>query len=200
MVGLAELQARIAAEAEKEARRIVAEAQEKAAQIVSRAHAERKRLLSEAEEKGRREGAELLQRAATLAELETRQALIVVRTRLVEEAFQRAREQLSSLDDQTYRSLLKEILVAAAETGEEEVILSETDRRRLGPEFWAAVNTALAQRGKAGKLRPSSEARELIGGAVLRREEVEVDASFDSALRTLREALEPDVARLLFST
>ncbi|MDI3281408.1 MAG: hypothetical protein QJR13_08580, partial [Bacillota bacterium] len=55
-MGLAELQARIAAEAEKEARRIVAEAQEKAAQIASRAQAERERLLAEAEEKGRREG------------------------------------------------------------------------------------------------------------------------------------------------
>ncbi|HPU02246.1 MAG TPA: V-type ATP synthase subunit E [Bacillota bacterium] len=179
--------AEIRAEAEKRSREIMALAQEEASR-------RRERILARA----RDEAAELKRRILGGARLEARKEKLAAKQELIAEAFRQALEELCSLDDESYCSLLREMLLAAVEKGTEKVFLSERDRARIPESFWAELNAALEQAGKEGKLAPAEEARDIKGGFILQWGGVEINCSFEALLEAQREELEPEVAGILF--
>lgn len=139
----------------------------------------------------------LERRVLTLARLEARRRILEVRRQGVEEALASALRRLAAWPDPKYLELLQAIIVASAQTGREELVLNAADRARLTPNFLPRVNGALESRGLPGGITLAQRTAAISGGCILAGTEVEINASFDAALKTLSDALEPEVASIL---
>ncbi|MCL5981466.1 MAG: V-type ATP synthase subunit E family protein [Firmicutes bacterium] len=198
MSGAEKLKEKIVSEASKLAEQVVAEAKLRAEEIVAGAR-------MQAEEKHQRilrqahlQAEENRRRIRTIAELDARKEVLAAKVRTIENVFQQALTRLQALETAEFRAFILMMLVAAAEKGNEEIIVSARDRVRFTADLLADVNEALEKQGKQGKLVLSAQVREIQGGVILRSGEVEIDCSFDSILRMQRDQLEPEVAAVLF--
>ncbi len=198
MSGADKLKEKILAEAQSYADGVLGEAGQRAAQAVAKGEQEtaaRKKALLE---QFSRQAEERRRRAVTIAELDARKAILSAKEEMIEDTFTQALGRLQNLDDSSYREIVSPMLLAAAQSGREEIIVSAHDRARYTPDFIAEVNKALAQQGKEGKLTLSDKTREMQAGFVLRAGDIEINASFGSILRMQRDQLEPEVAAVLF--
>jgi len=172
-------------EAKAEAQRIVEDAKKKAESIKAK-------LLEEAKSRTQEEGKRML----SLARLEARNLVLAQKRAALDAAFEEALKRLTSLPDGEYGKLVEKMLLEAVVTGEEEVIVSPSDRERLET-ILDEVNADLRKKGRKGKLKLSQETRDLNGGFVLRSDGVEINNSFSAILDSLREELEPDLLKIL---
>lgn len=180
--------AEIKAEAAQGSREIAAAAQKEAAfrqeQILSRA---------------RSEAAERKRGIIGAAQLDARKEKLAAKQELIAETFRQSLEELGAIDDRSYSFILQKMILAAAETGTEKVLLSEKDRARIPDRFWAELNAALEKAGKKGGLTLAEESREIRGGFILQSGGVEINCSFEALLEAQRDELEPEVAEILFA-
>ncbi|MBU2590982.1 MAG: V-type ATP synthase subunit E family protein [Nitrospinota bacterium] len=177
--------------------------------IRSDAQKEADKLLKEAEERGSKEAdailkkgkadaAHRLHRMEQVASVQARKGLLATKQEVMGEVFATALERLSNIPDKEYAELLKKMVVDAAVTGDEEVLLHASDVTRLGKGWITAVNSALTGTGKKGGLKFSSDNLEEKGGFVLKRGKVKINSTFVSLLKSCRDRLEPKIAKVLF--
>ncbi|MCR4397658.1 MAG: V-type proton ATPase subunit E [Firmicutes bacterium] len=197
-MGLDAIIGKIEADSAAEAARIEADAAEEAQAILRRAEERGRALAAEIVRRAQAAAEEQARRLITLAGLDARRRDLEIRQELVASAFERAAERLRDIQDGEYLPLIRKMLLQAAKTGDEEVILSPRDKARLTGSFIAAINEDLAASGRKGNLRISEETRPMLGGFILVEGKIESNNTFDVALRLRREDLEPEVAAVLF--
>jgi len=198
MSALERMQERILEDAKAKADDILRAASAGAEEILREARAEAARRRDEELARGRERAEENHRRILTLAQLDARKQVLATKAGLIEEVFTEAARRLASLEPAAYKAYLKRMMLGATVSGDEEVIMSPRDRDTVGSEVVAEVNAALAEQGRKGQLRLSDNARELIGGFVLKSGNVDVNCTFDAILAREREAMLVDVARVLF--
>jgi V/A-type H+-transporting ATPase subunit E len=198
MSGAEKLKEKILAEAGNQVEQVLADAREKAAKILAKGEAETAAKQKSVLDFARVQADERRRRAQTIAELDSRKAILAAKEELIEETFQQALNRLSVLDAKSYEDLIYPMLLAASQTGAEEVIVSALDRRLFTPEFMDRVNKALLSQGKPGALKLSGDTHDMQGGFILRTGSVEINSTFSSILRMQRDQLEPEVAAILF--
>ena len=93
---------------------------------------------------------------------------------------------------------LKQEMIAAALTGREEIVLNDSDRKKVGEKVVAAANALAVKRGLPGELKLSANTRPIRGGLVLRQGDIEVNCTLDSLLALSRGSLDAEVADILF--
>lgn len=199
MSGANKLKEKILAEAGSQATEVLAEARQKASEILAKGEGEAAVKKASVLELAAVHAGERRRRAQTIAELDARKAILAAKGKMIEDTFEQALSRLGLLDQKAYQEILFSMLLAASQTGTEEVVVSQSDRGRFTPEFLARVNQALTQQGKKGNLTLSAETSEMQGGFILRSGDVEINNSFDSILGIQRDQLEPEVAAILFS-
>lgn len=116
---------------------------------------------------------------------------------ILDEVFSGAQNQLQKFADDDYRKLMMKLMVEAVESGDEEVIVDSKDRR-LDVNFIDEVNRQLAKDGK-GNLRLSDEKQDIVAGFILRKDKIKINVSLSVLLGQAKEALEIELAKLLFS-
>jgi len=198
MSGAQKLKEKIICEATERAEKVLAEAGLRAEEIVAAARKQAEAKSRDILEQARLQAEERRRRVRTIAELDARKAILGAKEKQIEDTFRQALARLQALPPANAREMLLPMLLAAAQSGREEIMVSARDRELFSPEFMAAVNAALEKQGRQGRLTLSAAAREMQGGFVLRSGEVEVNSSFDSILRMQRDQLEPEVAAALF--
>lgn len=189
---------KILSDARAEAQRILERAQAQAAQIREQAEREaqqqRESILAQAREEAHsRRRAQL---AAATAE--ARNAVLAAKRALLERAFQQAAERIRALPASEYKSWLVRLIAQAAETGDEEVILSPADRQTLGEALIREANAHLVKHGKKGALRLSVETRDIGKGFVLKGVNSETNVTLATLMRRAQDDLEIQVAQMLF--
>lgn len=194
MNGLEKINQRIRQDGSDEIAAIQAEAEGRVRSIRADFRAQIVQMEAEAAERRARTVAERLERLGGSAEMERRQLLLAAKQGCIDEAFARAAQALRDLPRQDYVALLAR-LAAENGSGDEELVLSAADRDTVGPAVVAAANAL--KPGAAFTL--SSESRDLSGGLVLKRGPVEVNCTFDTRLRQLRQEMATDVAQILFA-
>jgi len=167
-------------------------------EIISRAGAQakeiRERILKEASQKS-----ELERRQSSVsAELEHRKEILTEKQRLLEDCFQAALDELVSLPVGEYQTIIKKMLLNVVTTGDERVLISTEDEKRIDRKFVDGVNEELKKTGRGGRLKLDGTSPTIRGSFVLRTEDVEVDCSFGTLLHQLREELQSQVAAILF--
>lgn len=185
---------RIKADADETGRGIVAEAKREADAVLDRARAkadvERARLRARAKQRSDEER----NRIVTLAKLSARRDLLNEKQGLIGRVFDETRRSIIAMPADEYGRFIKSLLKRTVETGDEEVIVGETERR-IDQKLLDDVSREI---GKPGGLRLSGERRRIEGGFILRRGRMETNCALDTILRDARERLETDVAVILF--
>ncbi len=189
---------RIKSDAQKEASHIRDEAKAKADEILESARKEAESIKSKILATAQAQAEEEKKRILSLARLESRNSILSQKQDAVASALKGALDKLLSLPSKEYQELLKKMIVNAVTTGEEEIILSPHDRKRITNNFVEEVNSILVRQGRRGNLKLSAEARDIKGGFVLRSDKIEANNSFPALLETLREEIEPQILRILF--
>ena len=119
------------------------------------------------------------------------------KNKILDEVFEQARENLKNLPDEKYRNLITNLMLEAAETGDEEVIIDE-EEKRIDAALIEQVNSKLGSDRK-GNLKLSDEKMPVGAGFILRKGKVKTNVSIDVLLSRAREELEIDLAKELFS-
>ena len=195
------------------------EAQQVIEKILSDAKAEADKIIQEAEAKAAAEKAQtdaqladyrqqaeaLVQQAAedekshilAGARMEAAQEYLAEKTKILDSVFARAEQRLGQLPDDEYRALMGRLMVEAAETGQEEVLIGKNESR-LDQNFINEINGKLAG-GKKGSLKLADERHDLPGGFILRRGKIKTNVSPAVLLEQARNDLVIDLAKTLFS-
>jgi len=190
---------KIIQDSEQEIRKILDEAKSRAAQIVEEGKREAEKIIQELTREGEDNARKAGERIVTLASLESRKRILGEKQRILEELYLEVENRVRNLNGRDYRELVKRIMLESCQTGEELVVVGEKDRRRIGQELIRSVNTELEKAGKKGNLKLSSEAASIPDGFILKSGKVEINNSWESILRSLREKTEDEVIRLLFT-
>ena len=187
---------RIKADAEEAARKIVAEGQVAADAVAgegrARTDAQKKELRARAEQRAQEER----NRITTLARLAARRELLDEKQAFVDRVFDEAGTRIAAMEQSEYCGFIMGLLLSTVETGDEEVLIGETESR-LDQAFLDSVSKKL---GKGGGLKLASERRPIMAGFILRSGRVETNCALSTILRDARETLETEVAAILFGS
>ena len=197
-MALEDILKRIREDAHKEAEKVRKEAKARAEAILEESKNEASSIRESLIKEGKASSLKERRRILTLSNLESRKEILKKKQSFIEEAFQMALQHLENLSNGQYCSTIKKMLLQTVESGEEEVIISPRDEKRMTPSFLEEVNEGLAENGKSGKLRLSPERREFSGGFILRSGRKEIKCTFTSIFKVKREELEGEVASILF--
>ncbi|UCD72159.1 MAG: V-type ATP synthase subunit E [Syntrophobacterales bacterium] len=189
--------------------RILRDARQRASQIEGESGAQVQSIRSQCEEtihalqETSRKRAEKLaeeqrKRILSIAELDIRKEVLALKQKMIERAFEKALSQVLEGDEEGYSALLKKLILKADPEGDEELILNQKDRERMGNGFIREMNESLLKADKKGKLKLAPESRPIRGGVILRRGRKEVNCSVESIIYLKRDELEAIVARILF--
>ncbi|MFH1784114.1 MAG: V-type ATP synthase subunit E family protein [bacterium] len=183
--------------AAQKAAEIIKGAQGKETEIVTeaqqRAKVLRKNLLSEASMKQEK----LKDSRVALAQLEGRKSILSCRQDALSSVYKMLLLDLKGLEDKEYLDLIESIMVESA-CGDEEVIISSEDKKRITKKFIERVNKKLQEKNEKGALKLSDDTRSIGGGFVLRKERLEQNYSFSNLIKNIRETTEQEVVEILF--
>jgi len=116
--------------------------------------------------------------------------------KILDEVFAQARQQLRNLPDEEYREFMTKLMLEAVETGDEEIII-DNEEKRIDQNFIKHLNRELGP-GYKGNLRLADERQNLGGGFILKRGRIKNNVSFDVLLAQTRKELEIELAKELF--
>lgn len=193
MNGLDKIIARMEADTRVECDALAANAAGNADAILRDYQAQADAVARDSAQRAETQAAEHLEHLNGSSQLVCRQRVLAAKQQLIDEAFARTTQALTALPQAEYVDLLAS-LAAENGSGDEELLLSKTDRDAVG----AAVVEAANAKKPGAAFRLSEETRDTGGGMVLRRGRVELNCSFTEKLRQLRQEESSAVAQLLF--
>lgn len=195
MKGIEKITERIVQNAEQEIADITREAKAKAEEITARYEEAARREHREILDRGQAAADERIERLAGVAVLDTRKLELSVKQELLNRAFDTALERIRSLPEKEYGMLLARLAAKASISGKEEVILSREDRLQAGENIVKEANMLIPG---GGNLSLAEEARPIKGGLLLRDEDIEINCTFESLIRMLRNEMSAELAEILF--
>ena len=192
-MSLADIKKKIEADASGEAQEILKKAQKQADQIFQKADKEISEMKVSYEDRFEAERPEILRRRNIVANLDVKKIALGAKQELVGEVFAKALDKLNASPSAKYLSFTEKLLSEAIVTGDEEVMVGKGEKK-ITTSWLKSYN----EKNKTN-LTISPEKADISGGFVLNRGKVSENASFGMLLRALRDDLEADVVKRLFS-
>jgi V/A-type H+-transporting ATPase subunit E len=187
---------KILSEAQSEADKIKSEAQEKSSADQAQLEKQLGEYKTQTNELAKKAGEDKKAHMLAAARMDIAKKYLAQKRKLLQEVFDKAKEQLTSMPDDEYRRLMKKLMTAAVETGDEEVII-DTNEKRIDHGFIKQVNRELGP-GFHGNLRLSDDKEAIGGGFVLRRGKIRNNVSLSVLLDGAKKELEIELAKELF--
>ena len=188
---------KILAEAHAEADVIRDEAQRKVSEESARFDAQIGTFKEETELLCAAAAAERKSRMLAAGRMEMKKAYAQVKGRLLDAVFEKARDLIMSLPDKEYGDFVGGLMVKAAKSGDEEVVIGKNETR-IDQHLIKLVNRKLGP-GYKGNLRMAIDRADIANGFILRRGKIQVNVSTEVLIAQGREALEVELAAELFS-
>jgi vacuolar-type H+-ATPase subunit E/Vma4 len=188
------LSADVAAETGRAEREYAAQEKE----ILDAARAEADRAAADIVKKAEQDAAEGARRRISTATLELSRRSLSERRKHLDSVFADVEKHVLGLPDADYAFLMSRVLVQAAETGEEEVLVGGEDATRLSPAFVDTANGELRKQERKGNLKAAGTSDRFRRGFCLRAASVETNCSLTSILARLKDEMEVEVASILF--
>lgn len=195
MNGIEKITARIDQYASADVAVIAKDAEAKAAAIRAKYQAEADAAAKKAADAGAKAAAQRLERLEGAAKMDAKKMLLSAKQDCLDEAFAKAHKALLALPEEKYVDLLARMAVKASSTGREEILLNSRDHKKVGAEVVKKANALK----KGAELTLADDTRDMEGGLTLRDGNVEVNCSFETQLRILREDMAAELAGILFS-
>jgi len=187
---------KIMSEAQGEADGILAEARQKLEGEKTQFDKQLQEYQKQSEELAGRAGEDKKSHILAAARMDIAKSYLAEKRKLLDEVFEQAKEQFSRMPDEEYQKLMRKLIQEAVETGDEEVMVGQAEKR-LDQEFIKQVNRELGP-GYKGNLRLAEKRLPISAGFVLKRGNIMTNASLDVMLDEAREDLETEVAKSLF--
>ncbi len=188
---------KILAEAHAEADVIRDEVQSKVSEESARFDARIRTFKEETESLCAAAAEERKSRMLAAARMEMKKAYAQVKGSLLDAVFEKAKDRIMSLSDKEYGDFVGGLMVKAAESGDEEVVVGRNETR-IDQHLIKNVNRQLGP-GYKGNLRIATDRADIESGFILRRGKIQVNVSTEVLIAQGREALEVELAAELFS-
>lgn len=188
---------KILADARADADRIRTEAEEREAGERSRADKEIAQFEQETEVLAEKAATDEISQRQAVARMEVAKEYLTAKASIVDEVFAEARRAIEKLPDNEYRGLMARLMLAAVESGDEQVIAGKDDPR-IDQKLVDEVNGKLKSQGK-GNLTLSPEKHNFGGGFLLKHGKVRTNVTLDVLVQQARKDLEIELARDLFA-
>ena len=194
MTGTEKIIAHIEADAKAQAEEILAAAAARCAEIKSKYELQAADLYQAKIREGVKACQDKEDGALRITRMEARKSMLAVKQEMVSRSFDMALKQITSLPKDEYIAFLKRLALQASSTGDEEILLNKRDHEAIGADLLKAIN---AEPGKALSL--SADTRDISGGLLLRRGNVEANCSAELLVDLTRSELSSKLADVLFS-
>jgi V/A-type H+-transporting ATPase subunit E len=192
-MSLADIKAKINAEAQAQIKAVEAENDAAVSAVNKQADGEAKALQASYKDRFAREEPEILKRRQIVAGLDASKVDLGVKQRLIGEAFEGALRKLTELPRDDYLSFVHTLMEKAVVTGEE-VLLIGKDERHIDGVWLDGYNASHSTR-----LSFSGDRLPISGGFVLRNGKIDINCSWDMLVGDIRPEIESDVVKRLFS-
>lgn len=190
---------KIQQDAAAEAAVIIDEAKKKAQANADKIISAAKVKVEEIRAQAKADAEEAARRQVLIAELLSRKNSLNSQRAVIEDAFKQAADELNNLPEAKWEALITDIVMRAAESGSEELVVPEADAKKYTNGFLDKLNKALKGAGKAGNLTLAKEAGAFDGGLLLKGKNSDYDGSFPTLLSQVRTGVEKEVAAMLFT-
>lgn len=198
MNGIEKITARLTRDAQVEIDAINAETDAQCTAILAEAEVRAAEAYEKLMAKGRADCAARSERMAATADMEQRKATLAFKQEMVGEAFEQATEAIVKLPGDEYIEFLASLAARAAVSGEEEIVLSDSDSAAVGAAVVKRANAILKAEKGRGALTLADETADIPGGFILRSGNIEVNCSVDTLVQMHRASLSSQVAEILF--
>lgn len=177
----------------EEAEALIAKAQTDRDDILGKASKQADAIRKEMEKKAAQDGVLFKERKISVAELEARKLELSTKQTAITRSFALALERLSSMDQNAYVELLvKAVIEAGVKDGE--LLFNQKDRASIGQRVVDEVNS----KDDTVKVSLSEDAIDAKGGFVLRKGSMEINATLETMVNAVKEAVTPEVVEALF--
>ena len=192
-MSLADIKKKIESDAREEAERILSKAREDVESIKKRTASEIKSLEDGYSSRFKSEQPEISRRREIVASLDVKKIELGVKQRAISDAFVGAVKILASLPNDKYLAFAGNLMKKAVQTGSESVLVSKSEKR-ITADWLAKLNSE-----NGWSLKLSDDKRDISGGFYLEQDNIETDCSFEMLVRWVRDEIEADVVKRLFS-
>lgn len=184
---------KILSDATHDAGEMLSEALKKAEALVAAKQSEADAEYDISVEEARKAGEEVVRRRLTVADLEVKKLLLSAKKQAVDEAFEESLKKLLALPKEEYTALVESMIASAADDGDV-VVISENDKNILTKAVFDKISAKIGK-----KLTLSDTFGNFRGGVMLLGKGVDKNLTFESELALLRDEVEPEVAKIMFS-
>lgn len=184
---------KILSDATHDAGEMLSEALKKAEALVAAKQAEADAEYDLSVEEARKAGEEVVRRRLTVADLEVKKLLLSAKKQAVDEVFEESLKKLLALPKEEYTALVGSMIASAADDGDV-VVISENDKNVLTKAVFDKISAKIGK-----KLTLSDTFGNFKGGVMLLGKGVDKNLTFESELALLRDEVEPEVAKIMFS-
>lgn len=184
---------KILSDAKHDAGEMLSEALKKAEALVAAKQSEADAEYDLSVEEARKAGEEVVRRRLTVADLEVKKFLLSAKKQAVDEAFEESLKKLLALPKEEYTALVGSMIASAADDGDV-VVISENDKNVLTKAVFDKISAKIGK-----KLTLSDTFGNFKGGVMLLGKGVDKNLTFESELALLRDEVEPEVAKIMFS-
>ncbi len=199
-MGFEDIIRKIKSDAEQEAQRIIEEAKKKREQMLSEAKKRIEEERKQSLERIKKEAEETKRGIIQKAKLDSRKKILETKQKLIDEIVYQAEKKLLSMNESEFIDFYSKLILNVVKTGSEEVLIVPNDREKKAVDkLIEKVNGELKNKiGEKGQLKFSGEVEEGKGGVVVRRGQTVINLTVDALLRTHRDKIEVEVAKVLF--
>lgn len=197
-MGLDQLLKSIDQKVKNEVGRIRKEAEQERERIIGKAKREAQERKEQIIEEAKRQVDEQMRRELVKVRREEKRSILNLKSEMVDQTFQEAKDKFLKLDEKEYLPLIKDALAANIERGDEEILMSPRDRGLVNRDFIKEIEKTLAAKGSSPGLKFSFGLNEEDRGFIVKSEDVQINATISALFSAVKDKEEIEVARLLF--
>lgn len=213
MGGVEKITERILQDAKAECDAMLAQAKDDVSAIKAKYNAEADKVLRTAQEAVQKEAAAVLESGRSGAAMWRRNTLLEAKSKMVDEAYEKAIGFLSRMEEGAYFNLLFGMLKKAVDESKQadKALLADEQSEYVKPEFFRLsfnqrdmqkyaerLMDAFSKTDKEVKLELAKAPVEIAGGLMIQYGDVYIDCSIEESVRSVRSGTEPQVYAVLF--
>lgn len=199
MVGIDNLIGKILEEARVKEKEMLILAKKERDKILQKKIHEAKEIEKEILEVAIRESEIRKERILSNAQLQVRNKKLEVKQKIIEKVFSSAIEELCAFSKDDYLNYIKQKTLSLGIVGDEKLIVNQEIRELITENFLIELNNELLKKGKKGMISLSDEVRSFKGGFILEKSGIEINNTFEALVSSVKDELEYEVAKVLFS-
>ena len=196
MASVNNLTSKILRDAEERKESILASTEEEKNKILSKKIAKAKELEKEIIKKAELEAKMRKERILSSAFLKVRNNKLSAKQEVIKEVFEKSIDALSSISGDDFLGFIRNSILLLGEIGDQTLILNKDGMELVDLTFIYELNQSL---GEKGNIKLSPNVGSFKGGFILESNGIEINNTYEALVSSLRDELEFEVARVLFS-